>query len=67
MIPYYRTHGIKQQIDKKLIRVRYNIWVLVGVYGYVVQFESQQGVKKWKQVVSSTKWRLGKIVVLQRM
>ena len=41
------------------------IWVLVvKVYGYVVHFRPYQGVKKGKQVASSTKWSLGENVAL---
>ena len=46
MIPYYRTHGIRQRINNKPIRVGYNIWVLAEAYGYAVQFEPYQVVRK---------------------
>ena len=36
MIPYYRTHDSRQRINKKLIQVGYNIWVLAEAYGSVV-------------------------------
>ena len=55
MIPYYGTHGSKQRINNKPIRVGYYIRIPVEVYDYVVQFEPYQGVKKGKQVTSSTK------------
>ena len=45
----------------------YRIWVLAEVYGYVVQFEPYQGVKKGKQVSSSTKWVLGETFILRLM
>ena len=48
MIPYYGIHGTRQQINKKPILARYNIWVLAEAYGYVVQFKPHQGVKKGK-------------------
>ena len=45
--------------------MRYNIWVLEYIvayeyvaYEYVVQFEPYQGVKKRKQVASSSTWGL---------
>ena len=36
LIPYSGTHGSRQQINKKLIQVLYNIWVLAEAYAYVV-------------------------------
>ena len=45
----------------------YNIGVLAEAYGYVVQFEPYQGVKKEKQFASSTKGGLGESVVLRLM
>ena len=35
MILYYGTHGSKQRINNKSIRVGYNIWILVQAYGYL--------------------------------
>ena len=35
MILYYRTHGSKQRINNKSIRVGYNNWILVEAYGYL--------------------------------
>ena len=50
------------------MKEKYNIYVLVTeAYGYVVQFRLYQGAKKGKRVVSSTKWVLGKDVVLRPM
>ena len=66
-ISCYANHGSRQRIRSKSIRIGYNIWVLAETYGYVVQFEPNQGVKKRKQVASSTKWGLGENVVLQLM
>ena len=54
-------------INKQQARVGYNIWVLAEAYDYVVQFVPYQGVKKGKQVASSTKWGLGENVVLWLM
>ena len=34
------------------------MWGLAELYGYVVQFEPYQGVKRRKLVASSTKWGL---------
>ena len=67
MIPYYRTRDSRQRTNNKSIQVGYNIWVLAEACCYVVQFEPYQGVKKGKQVASSTKWRLGKNDVLRLM
>ena len=66
-IPYYPNHGSRQRIKSKSIRIGYNIWVLAEAYGYVVQFEPYQGVKKGKQFASSTKWGLGENAVLRLM
>ena len=66
MIPCYGTHGSRQRINNKSIQDDYKIWVLVAeAYGYVIQFEPYQGVKKGKQVASSTKWGLGENVALR--
>ena len=35
MILYYETHGSKQRINNKSIRVGYNNWILVEAYGYL--------------------------------
>ena len=66
-ISCYANHGSRQRVRSKSIRIGYNIWVLADAYGYVVQFEPNQRVKKRKQVASSTKWGLGENVVLQLM
>ena len=44
-------------MNNKPIRAEYNIQVLAETFGYVFQFEPYQGVKKGKQVDSSTKCR----------
>ena len=49
VIPYYVTHGSRQWLNNKPIRVGYNIFVLAAGYDYVVQFESYQGVQKGNQ------------------
>ena len=54
MIPYYGTHGSRQQ-QADLSWVGYNIWVLAEACRHVVQFEPYQNVKKGKQVASSSK------------
>ena len=54
-------------MHNKLNRVGCKIWVLAEAYGYVVQFEPYQSVKKGKQVASSTKWGLGENVVQRLM
>ena len=56
-----------QQINSKLIRVRYNIWILAEGQGYIVQFKPNQCVNKEKQFASSTKWKLGENAVLWQM
>ena len=66
MITYYWTHGSSQRINNKTIQGEYKIWVLIAeAYGYVVQFRPYHGAKKGKQVASSSKWELGKNVVLR--
>ena len=55
MITYFTKHSSRQQINNKTNRVECKIWVLAKTYGYVVQFEPYQGVKKGKKVASSTK------------
>ena len=63
MIPYYRTHGSRQLINNKPIRLGYNICVHGEAYGYVIQFEPYQSVKKRKRIASYTKWGLGENVL----
>ena len=67
MILYYGTHGSRQRINNKPVRVRYYIWVLTKSDNYVFQFEPYQGVTKGKQFASPTKCRLGENVVLWLM
>ena len=68
MIPCYRTHGSRQQVNNKKIQEEYKICVLAAkAYSYVFQFGPYQGAKKGKQVASSTKWGLGENVVLRMM
>ena len=67
MISYYGTHGSRQRINNKPVRVGYNIWVLTKAYDYVFQFEPYQGVTKDKQFASPTKCRLGENLVLWLM
>ena len=46
MIPCYRIHGSRRQLNKKPIQVEYNIWVFAAeAYGHVVQFIPYQGLK----------------------
>ena len=67
MIPCYRTHGSRQQINKS-IQEEFKICVLVTeAYDYVVQFTPYQGAKKGKQFVSCTKWEIWKNVGLWLM
>ena len=66
-IPYCRTHDSRQRINNKQIRLGYNIWILAEAYGYVVQCEPNEGLKKGKQVPSTTYCRLGENVVLRRI
>ena len=66
MIFCYRANGISQRINNKLVRVGYKILVMAETY-MTMTYEAYQGVKKGKQVVSSTKWELGENVVLQLM
>ena len=66
MIFCYRANGISQRINNKLVRVGYKILVMAETYMNMT-FEAYQGVKKGKQIVSSTKWELGENVVLQLM
>ena len=56
MIYSFPNHGTRQRINNKPIRVGHSIWILAEAYGYLVQFETYQGVKKEKQVAFSTKW-----------
>ena len=65
MILYYETHSSSQRINNKPIRVGHNIWFFAETYGYVVQLEPHQCVKKGKQAVSSFKWGLGEKDVLR--
>ena len=65
MILYYETHSSSQRINNKPIRVGHNIWFFAEKYGYVVQLEPHQCVKKGKQAVSSFKWGLGEKDVLR--
>ena len=44
--------------------MEYDVWVFADAYGCIGQFEPYQGVKKGKQVASSTKLGLGEKVVL---
>ena len=68
MIPCYGIHGSRQQINNKSIQEEYKIWILfIEAYGYVVHVRLYQTAKNGKQVVSSTKLRLGENVVLQLM
>ena len=48
MISYFANHGTRQRINNKPIGVRHSILVLAEAYGYVVQSEPYQGVKKRK-------------------
>ena len=45
--------------------VGYKMWDFAEPYGYVVQFEPYQGVKRRKLVASSTKWGLREYFVLR--
>ena len=54
-----RTHGRRQRTNNKPISEEYNIWVLAEAFGHAFQFEPYQGVKKGKQVDSSTKCSSG--------
>ena len=67
MIPYFDTHGSRQRINNKSIRVGYKFWVLAETYGYVIQFEPYQGAKVGKQITSQTRWGLGEKFVLDLM
>ena len=68
MIPCYGTHGSKQRINTKSIQEKYKICIFVAeAYVYVVQFRPCQGIKKGKQVASSTKGGLRQNVILQLM
>ena len=67
MISHFANHDSRQQINNKPGLTECNIWVLAEAYGYLVQFKPYQGVKKGKVVASSTKWELGKNVVLRLM
>ena len=64
MIPYYGTHGSRQQINKKPVRLEYDILVLTKAYDYVFQFEPYQGVRKGKQFACPIKCRLRENVIL---
>ena len=57
----------RQRIHNKLIRVGYKTMVFADTYGYVSQFKPNQGVKKGRQVASSTKYGLGENIVLRMM
>ena len=48
MIWYFSSHGSRQPISKEPTGVGHSIRVLTEVYGYVVQLEPYQGVKKGK-------------------
>ena len=66
MIPYYGTHGSRQQINNNLIQDEYKICVVFAeACGNIVHFRPYEGAKKGKQVASSTKWGLGENVVLR--
>ena len=67
MISYFANHSSRQRINNKPVAMGFNIWVLAEAYGYLVQFEPYQGVKRGKQVASSTNWGLGENVVLRLM
>ena len=67
MIPYYGSHGSKQRINNKPIRVGYKVWVLAEAYGYVIQFEPYQGAKTGRHISTTTTWGLGEHVVLNLM
>ena len=65
MIPCYGTHGSRQRINNKSIQEEYKMLVLVAeAYDHVVPFRPYRGVKRGKQVASSTKWGLGENVDL---
>ena len=65
MISYFANYCTRKQINNKTIGVGHSIWGVAEAYCYVVQFEPYQGVKKGKQVASSTKWGLA-VAALQR-
>ena len=67
MIPYFGTHGSRQRINNKLIRVAYKFWVLAEAYGYVIQFEPYLGAQAGKQITSQTRWGLREKLVLDLM
>ena len=64
MILYYKTHGSRQRINNKPIRVGCNIWILADNVG---QCKPNESLMKEKQVASTTYWRLGENAVLQRI
>ena len=49
MITYFANDSSRQRIYNKPNRVGCKIWLLAEAYGYVVQFEPYQGVKKEKR------------------
>ena len=57
----------EQLINNKPNQLGDNIWVLEEAYGYAVQLEPYQGVKKGKQVAPSAKWAVRENVVLRLM
>ena len=64
MIPYFDTHGSRQRINNKPIRIAYKFGVLAEAYCYVIQFELYQSAKIGKKIVSQTRWCLGEKFVL---
>ena len=51
MISYYLNHDSRQRISNTPVVMSYNIGFLAEAYGYVVQFEPYQGVKKEKRLL----------------
>ena len=60
MITCYRTHGIRQQINRKSIQEEYEIWVLVAE-AYGPYQDAKQGIL----TASSTKLGWGENIVLR--
>ena len=58
MIPFTEIMAVGNEMG-------YKIWVLAEPYGYLVQFEIYQDIKRRKLVASSTKWGLREYVVLR--
>ena len=67
MVLYYKTHGSRQRINNKPIRVGYNVWILAEAYGNVGQCEPNESLMKEKHVASTAYWRLGENVVSRRI